>query len=140
MTSMEAFSTIRTGTFLERCAAAAGLALALVLLRLPFRHTLRAVRWARRAGRRPPTAAQAQALVEAVRHTGRLWPVRAACMETSLGAVLAAALLGRRLHWCLGVRFSPPPTEYHAWAELSEGGPVGEYTEAGWHHHTALTI
>lgn len=140
MTSMEAYSTVRTGTFLERCAAAAGLALALVLLRLPFRHTLRAVRCARRAGRRPLTAAQAEALVEAARHTSRLWPGRAACMETSLGAVLAAALLGRRLHWSLGVRFAPPPVEYHAWAELPEDGPVGEYSEAGWHHHTVLTI
>lgn len=140
MTSMEAYSTVRTGTRLERCAAAVGLALALVLLRLPFRHTVRAVRWARRAGRRPLPAAKAEALVTAVRHTGRLWPGRAACMETSLGAVLAAALLGRRLSWCLGARFSPPPVEYHAWAELPGGGPVGEYTEAGWHHHTALTI
>ncbi|UKY47815.1 lasso peptide biosynthesis B2 protein [Streptomyces inhibens] len=140
MTSMEAYATVRTGTFLERCAAAAGLALALVLLRLPFRHTTRAVRFAWRAGCRPLTVARAEALVEAVRHTARLWPGRAACMETSLGAVLAAALLGGRLHWCLGVRFSPPPTEYHAWAELPEDGPVGEYTEAGWHHHTALTI
>ncbi|MFJ6464375.1 hypothetical protein ACIQM0_25655 [Streptomyces sp. NPDC091387] len=57
-----------------------------------------------------------------------------------LGAVLAAALMGRRLNWCLGARFSPPPVEYHAWAELPGHGPVGEYTEAGWHHHTALTI
>ncbi|OKI41664.1 hypothetical protein A6A29_37680 [Streptomyces sp. TSRI0281] len=140
MTSLEAYSTVRTGTVPERIAAAAGLALALVLLRLPFRHTVRTVRWARRAGRRPLAPERAGALVEAVRHTGRLWPGRAACMETSLGAVLAAALLGRRLDWCLGVRFSPPPAEYHAWAELPGLGPAGEYTEAGWHHHTALTI
>ncbi|MGW4077914.1 lasso peptide biosynthesis B2 protein [Streptomyces asiaticus] len=140
MTSMEAYSTTRAGTFPERCAAAAGLALALVLLRLPFRFTVRAVRLARRVGCRRLTAAQADALITAVRHAGRWWPGRAACMETSLGAVLAAALLGRRLNWCLGVRFSPPPVEYHAWAELPDHGPVGEYTEAGWHHHTALTI
>ncbi|MFE1189905.1 hypothetical protein [[Kitasatospora] papulosa] len=86
MTSMEAYSTVRTGTFPERVAAAAGLALALVLLRLPFRHTVRAVRRARRAGRRPLAPERAGALVEAVRHTGPLWPGRAACMETSLGA------------------------------------------------------
>ncbi|BBJ44117.1 hypothetical protein SSPO_068350 [Streptomyces antimycoticus] len=137
---MEAYSTTRIGTFLERCAAAAGLALALVLLRLPFRFTVRAVRRARRVGHRPLAAARADVLVTAVRHVGRLWPGRAACMETSLGAVLAAALLGRRLNWCLGVRFSPPPVEYHAWAELPGHGPVGEYTATGWHHHTALTI
>ncbi|MFF2026707.1 lasso peptide biosynthesis B2 protein [Streptomyces sp. NPDC058171] len=137
---MEAYSTVRTGTFAERCAAAAGLVLALVLLRLPFRHTVRTVRWARRAGCRPLAPARATALVEAVRHAGHLWPGRAACMETSLGAVLAAALLGQRLDWCLGARFAPPPVEYHAWAELPGHGPIGEYTEAGWDHRTALTI
>ncbi|WP_242705445.1 MULTISPECIES: lasso peptide biosynthesis B2 protein [Streptomyces] len=137
---MESFSTARTGRFRDRLAAAMGLALALALLALPFRHTVRAARWARRAGRRPLDRERAEELVAAVRHTGRLWPVRAACMETSLGAMLAAALLGRRLDWCMGVRFSPPPTEYHAWASLPEDGPVGEYTEAGWHHYVALTI
>lgn len=146
VTSMEAYSTARTGTCGERLAAAAGLALALVLLHLPFpdevrfRYTVRAARLARRAGRRPLEAPRAEALVGAVRHTTRLWPGRAACMETSLGTVLAAALLGRRLNWCLGPRLSPPPVEYHAWAEVPGHGPVGEYTAAGWHHLTALTI
>ncbi|QKV97877.1 lasso peptide biosynthesis B2 protein [Streptomyces sp. NA02950] len=137
---MEAYSTTRSGTLGERLAAAAGLVLALVLLKLPFRHTVHAARLARRLDRRDLDAARAEALIGAVRHTARLWPGRAACMETSLGAVLAAALLGRRLNWCLGVRFSPPPVEYHAWADLPGHGPVGEYTAAGWHHHTALTI
>lgn len=140
VTTMEAFYTVRAGTVRERLAAAAGLALALVLLRLPFRHTVRVVRWARRAGRRPLDPTRANTLVAAVRHTGRMWPGRMACMETSLGAVLAAALLGRNLTWCLGVRFSPPPTEYHAWVQLPGVGPVGEYTTGGWHHHAALMI
>ncbi|GHJ35129.1 lasso peptide biosynthesis B2 protein [Streptomyces sp. TS71-3] len=137
---MEAYSTTRTGTYGERLAATAGLALALVLLHLPFRHTVQAVRLARRIGRRDVGTARAEALVAAVRHAARWWPGRAACMETSLGSVLAAALLGQRLDWCLGVRFTPPPVEYHAWAEHPGHGPVGQYTEAGWHHHTALTI
>ncbi len=140
MTTMESYSTVRTGPFRDRLAAAMGLALALVLLGLPFRYTVRAARLARRAGRRPIAPDRAEALVAAVRHTGRLWPVRAACAEISLGSVLAAALLGRRLDWCLGVRFSPPPTEYHAWAAIPGSGPVGEYTEAGWHHYAALVI
>ncbi|SHN31015.1 lasso peptide biosynthesis B2 protein [Streptomyces yunnanensis] len=168
MTSVEAYSTVRTGTRRERVAAAMGLALALVVLSPRLRRTVRAARrlsrhllragqsraehgaegglpfraarLARKVGRRPLTAEQAEALVGAVRHTSRWWPGRAACMETSLGAVLAAALLGYRLNWCLGPRFSPPPTEYHAWVELPDHGPVGEYTAAGWHHHTALTI
>ncbi|WP_145497519.1 lasso peptide biosynthesis B2 protein [Streptomyces sp. CFMR 7] len=140
MTTNEAWSTVRTGTFGERVAALVGLLLALLLLRLPFRCTVRAVRWARMVGHRPANHAQAEVLVFAVRHAGRWWPGRVACMETSLGAVLAAALLGRRLEWCLGARFAPPPVEYHAWASLPDAGPVGEYTAAGWHHHPALTI
>ncbi|MER5973651.1 lasso peptide biosynthesis B2 protein [Streptomyces sp. NPDC002055] len=140
MTTNEAWSTVRTGTFGERVAATAGLLLALLLLLLPFQHTVRVVRWARVAGLRPLPQARSEALVSAVRHAGRWWPVRVACMETSLGAVLAAALLGQRLDWCLGVRFSPEPVEYHAWAALPDVGPVGEYTAGGWHHYTALTI
>ncbi|MER7045326.1 lasso peptide biosynthesis B2 protein [Streptomyces jumonjinensis] len=140
MTSREAYSTTRTGTLPERAAALAGLALALVLLRLPFRHTVRAVRWARRLGHRPLTPARAEALVAAVRHAGRWWPGRVACAETSLGSVLAAAFLRQDLTWCLGARFLPPPTEYHAWVELPGVGPVGEYTEGGRHHHAALRI
>lgn len=140
MSTAEAFTTTRSGTLAERLAAVAGLVLALVLLRLPLRRTIRAARWARRAGRRPLDPERARTLVEAVRHTGRYWPGRVACVETSLGAVLAAALLGRRLDWCLGARFAPPPVEYHAWAHLPGHGPVGEHTEAGWHHHAALTI
>lgn len=140
MTSMEAYSTIRTGTLAERAAAALGLALALVLLRLPFRHTVRAARTARRIGRRRLTPAQAEALLGAVRHTGRHWPGRLACVETSLGSMLAAAVLGHCLEWHLGARFSPPPVEFHAWVEVPGHGPVGEFTMAGWYHHTALTI
>ncbi|MQS06325.1 lasso peptide biosynthesis B2 protein [Streptomyces sp. IF17] len=137
---MRAHSAPRAGTFLERCAARLGLTIALVLLRLPFRYTVRLVRIARRVGRRPLTPGHAEELVAAVRYVGRRRPVRIACMESSLGTVLAAALLRRNLTWCLGARFVPPPTEYHAWAEIPGHGPVGEYTAGGWHHHTAMCI
>lgn len=140
MTTLQAYSTLRAGTFAERCAARLGLAAAVVLLRLPFRHTVRVVRLARHLGRRPTTPGRAEDLVAAVRYAGRRWPVRIACMESSLGAVLATAILRRNLTWCLGARFTPPPVEYHAWAELPGHGPIGEYTTGGWHHHTALSI
>ncbi|WP_328912030.1 MULTISPECIES: lasso peptide biosynthesis B2 protein [unclassified Streptomyces] len=140
MTVIQVYTAFRSGTFAERSAARIGLAAAVVLLRLPFRHTARVVRFARRFGRRPLTPGHAEELVAAVRYVGRRWPVRIACMESSLGAVLAAAILRRHLTWCLGARFTPPPVEYHAWAELPGHGPVGEYTEGGWHHHTALSI
>ncbi|MEE1805412.1 hypothetical protein [Streptomyces sp. BE133] len=47
------------------------------------------MRWARWAGRRPLTPERAEVLGEAVRHAGRLWPGRAASMETSLGTAMA---------------------------------------------------
>ncbi|WP_240351134.1 lasso peptide biosynthesis B2 protein [Streptomyces olivoreticuli] len=140
MTSMESYSTVRAGSFGDRFAAVLGLALALAVLGLSFRCAVGAACLARRRGTAPLAPERAEALVAAVRHTGRMWPFRVACAETSLASVLAAALLGRRLDWCLGVQFSPPPTAYHAWAALPEGQPVGEYTEGGWHYRAALVI
>jgi hypothetical protein len=139
VTTIESYTTTRAGTRRQRAAAWLGLAAAVVLLRLPFRWTVRAARMARLAGRRPLPIDQAAVMVEAVRHAGRRWPTRIACMESSLGAVLACALCGRRLTWCLGVRLGLP-VEYHAWAALPTAGPVGEYTADGWHHHSALEI
>lgn len=140
VTTMQSYSTVRAGTLAARCAARLGLAAAVVLLRLPFRYAVSAVRLARRFGCRPMAPERAEELVSAVRYAGRHWPMRIACMETSLASVLAAAVLGRELTWRLGARFSPPPVEYHAWAEVPGHGPVGEYTTGGWHHHAALSI
>lgn len=139
MTSIESYGTVRAGTARERAAAWLGLATAVLLLRLPFRWVVRAVRIARRVGRRPLSAERAQVMVEAVRHAGRGWPVRVACLESSLGVVLACAVLGRRVTWCVGARVAPP-VEYHAWAALPGGEPVGEYTGGGWHYLPALEI
>ncbi|MGX2997457.1 lasso peptide biosynthesis B2 protein [Streptomyces sp. JNUCC 64] len=139
MTSVESYRTIRAGSVRERAAARLGLVAAVLLLRLPFRWTVRAVRLARRVGRRPLPAERALVMVEAVRHAGRRWPVRIACLESSLGAMVACALLGRRLTWCVGARVAPP-VEYHAWAQAPDGAPVGEHTEGGWHYLPALEI
>ncbi|MFI1012648.1 lasso peptide biosynthesis B2 protein [Streptomyces sp. NPDC020965] len=141
MTMPQTYTTVRAGTFPQRCAARLGLIAAMLLLRLlPFQLTVRLVRLARRFGRRPLAPERAEDLVSAVRYAGRRWPVRIACMESSLAAVLAAAITGRKLNWCFGVRFVPPPVEYHAWAEAPGHGPVGEDTDADWPYHTALSL
>ncbi len=140
MTSLEAYATRRVGTRRERLAAAIGLAMALLLLRCPFRLATRSARLARRLGRRPLETEKAERLVAAVRHAARWHPGRAACLETSLGATLAAALLLRRLDWRLGVRLTPPPTIRHAWSALPDGTPVGELESDDWRYHTALRI
>ncbi|GLF99451.1 lasso peptide biosynthesis B2 protein [Streptomyces yaizuensis] len=139
MTSVESYATVRAGTARERALARLGLAVAVLLLRLPFRWAVRVAQLARIAGRRPLSADRALEVVEAVRYAGRRWPVRVACLESSLGAMLACALLGRRLTWCVGTRVEPP-TEYHAWARIPGGQPVGECTEDGWHYMPALEI
>ncbi|UCM90416.1 lasso peptide biosynthesis B2 protein [Streptomyces marincola] len=139
MTSIESYRTVRAGTPRQRAVAWLGLAAAVLLLRLPFRWTVRAARTARFIGRRPLPAERAQVMVEAVRHAGRGWPVRVACLESSLGAVLACALCGRRLAWCVGARVAPP-VEYHAWARIPGDEPVGEYVGDGWHYLPALEI
>ncbi|MQS06070.1 lasso peptide biosynthesis B2 protein [Streptomyces alkaliphilus] len=140
MSLVRAHRAPRAGTLVERGAARLGLAGAVVLLRLPFRWTVRVARVARYFGRGRVEPGRGEELVAAVRYVGRRWPVRIACMETSLGAVLAAAILRRHLTWCLGARFVPPPVEYHAWVEAPGQGPVGEYTAGGRHHHAALSI
>jgi hypothetical protein len=140
VTTIESYATVRAGTLPERAVAWLGLAAAVVLLRLPFRVTVRAVRCARWVGRRPVPDGQALVMVQAVRHAGRRWPMRVACLESALGAVLACALSGRRLTWCVGARIAPPPAEYHSWAQTPGGTPVGEYTDDGWPYLPALEI
>ncbi|MCM2417314.1 lasso peptide biosynthesis B2 protein [Streptomyces sp. RKAG293] len=96
-------------------------AIALLLLRLPFRLTVALVgarqRWCRAA------ATQEQALwaVIAAEAVARRFPGRAACLELSLSAVVTMALLGRRLDWCIGT--VDDPYRFHAWAEV-DGVPV----------------
>ncbi|WP_103529778.1 lasso peptide biosynthesis B2 protein [Streptomyces sp. SM12] len=140
MTTIETWEPGRAGPAGHQFRAWLGLLAAVALLRLlPFRYVTRTARLARRFGRRPMFPERAEAMVDAVRWAGRRWPVRVACMETSLGAVLACALAGERLTWCVGARVAPP-VEYHAWASLPGGGPVREYTRGGWHYLPALKI
>lgn len=58
-----------------------------------------------------------------VRRSARWFPGRAACLENSLAAALAALLTRRSVDWCIGARLMPYAA--HAWIEV-EGAPVGE--------------
>ncbi|WP_433265202.1 lasso peptide biosynthesis B2 protein [Actinosynnema sp. CS-041913] len=107
--------------------AHAGLLIALVLLRLPFHLTLRAVaaltsRWCSRTAT-VDEVVSAVAEVDAVadRHLGR-----AACLERSLATVIAAALARRRLRWVFGA--AEDPCRFHAWIEC-DGIMVGRTPE-----------
>ncbi|WP_327088972.1 lasso peptide biosynthesis B2 protein [Nonomuraea sp. NBC_01738] len=102
----------------------AGLCLgaALVVLRLPFRHVAALVGGLRRGWCRADVGHErAEHIVEAVRQAALAYPGRAACLETSLAAVLLAALTRGRLDWCLGA--VTDPYRFHAWVE-SRGIPA----------------
>uniref|UniRef100_UPI00140E3BB5 lasso peptide biosynthesis B2 protein n=1 Tax=Streptomyces sp. YIM 98790 TaxID=2689077 RepID=UPI00140E3BB5 len=100
----------------DRLAGLGGFLLALCLLRLPFRVTVRGVTVARRLlCRSPATPAQAERALRTVRRAARRHPGRAACLELSLGAVLALALTGRSAAWCLGG--TGDALRFHAWIE-----------------------
>jgi hypothetical protein len=104
-----------------RALAGLGLALALVVLKLPWRARLAVVNALRFLPAAPPAlAASASAAVLQVRPSW--WPGRIACMEVSLATVLTVALCGHRVHWVLGARRQP--SEAHAWV-WTGGGALG---------------
>lgn len=66
---------------------------------------------------------QALSALNGVRHAGRLFFARVACLEESVAAVLTLTLAGYRATWCHGV--AADPIRLHAWIE-AEGKRVGE--------------
>ncbi|MCU4750258.1 lasso peptide biosynthesis B2 protein [Streptomyces sp. G-5] len=121
------FATQAPIGFFQQLAGGTGLLAALVLLRcFPIRVAITAARTAARLPGQPATIGQAEAVFAAVRRAARWWPGRAACLEESLAAHLAAALTGRRVTWVIGARFFPSGA--HAWIE-TEGYAVGQEPE-----------
>jgi len=111
----------RTGRSL-RTLAYCCLLLAVICARLPFQSTYRLVHFTRKSGRQTAlTWERASTIVAAVHVAARWYPGRAACLELSLASVLLAALLCRRLDWCLGA--AADPYRFHAWVETG-GQPV----------------
>lgn len=108
----------------DRLTALAALAAATTLIRVaPLRVTLTIARLAKCAARRPATAAEAARLLAARDWAGQFYLGRAACLEMSLAAFLAACLRGRAVDWCMGCRFDP--CESHAWIEADQQ-PISE--------------
>ncbi|MFC0863696.1 lasso peptide biosynthesis B2 protein [Sphaerimonospora cavernae] len=107
----------------DRLIALAAFAAAVLLLRLPFERTTRVAAWVKRRCRRPATPEEAETTAAAARWAGQWFPGRAACLEHSLTAVLAAACKRRAVDWCIGGRMSPYAA--HAWIE-TDAGPAGE--------------
>lgn len=97
-------------------AAAVAFPAALVLARLPFSWTVKTLRQAKRVRRFPDaTAAEAEAIAEAVRRISQGYPGRVACYEISLSTAVAAMLLRRNVDLLLGT--ATDPRRFHAWIE-----------------------
>ncbi|GAA3735229.1 branched-subunit amino acid ABC-type transport system permease component [Spinactinospora alkalitolerans] len=107
----------------ERLAGLLGFTSAVLLLRLPIKHSVVIVGKLKRHTPKSATMDEAAAAVAAGRAAARWFPGRAACLENSLAAVLTALLLRRSLDWCIGARLMPYAA--HAWVEAG-GRPVGE--------------
>jgi hypothetical protein len=106
----------------HRVSAAFAFLLALVLLRLPFRHTTAVVTRLRGLlARRTAREHEALAALSAAYWVSRFYPGRVACLEVSLTAVLTAALWRLRVDWCFGTAVDPQT--FHAWIEVG-GRPV----------------
>lgn len=100
----------------DRIVGLACVAAAVALLRCaPFRVTLAAARAAKRFARRPAGQAEVERAFAACTWAAKFFPGRAACLEASLAAFLAATTRGRTVDWCIGCRFGP--CESHAWIE-----------------------
>lgn len=110
----------------DRLIGLVAFAAGLLLLRLPFPRVVSAMTWIKRRRSRPATPQEAESAVAAVRWAGQWWPGRAACMELSIAAMLAAAIRRRAVHWCIGGRLAPYAA--HAWIETDTSGPAGEPT------------
>ncbi|MGW0896784.1 lasso peptide biosynthesis B2 protein [Streptomyces goshikiensis] len=127
-------------SFRRRLAGHAGLAGALVLLRLlPLRWALSAAQAATRLPGRAASRAEAVSVHSAVRRAASAWPgSRIACLEESLACLLTAALCGRRVRWVIGARFSPNGA--HAWTEAA-GQIIGQDREERvWPYVPALQV
>jgi hypothetical protein len=74
--------------------------------------------------RRAATTEEAVRVLQTIDSGADLLPVRVACLERSLTAVVLLALRRRRITWCLGVR--RPPLTWHGWIADTDHTPIGE--------------
>lgn len=95
-----------------------------IALGAPINHVVAAVRWLAGTTRRAATSGEVMRVLHAV-GAGAAWvPVRIACLERSLTAVVLLAARRRGITWRMGVR--TPPLAVHAWLADATGEPIGE--------------
>jgi hypothetical protein len=118
--SVDASDSVPTRTAI---AAAVGFGIALLLTwLLPFRLRLRVMLAVRRARPERPPLQGTRQLVAAVKRVAALYPGWADCLEQSIGAFFAGALLGAPPGWRFGAE--TVGHSEHAWAVSAEGVAV----------------
>lgn len=105
-------------------AACVGLIVHLALRVTRFNHVTAAIRWLAGTTRRHATPGEVISMLHAVDTAATVIPVRVACLERSLTAVVLLAARRRGVTWQLGVRI--PPLATHAWLADATGTPIGE--------------
>lgn len=115
----------RPSVLLTASAGCVGLIVRLALRTARFNHVVAAVRWLAGTTRRDATPEQVMRVLHVV-DAGASWvPVRIACLERSLTAVVLLAAGRRGVTWQIGVR--TPPLTVHAWlVDATTGDPIGE--------------
>lgn len=88
-----------------------------------MKRMLRLLECAHRATRQHADPEDAHAAVQSIRRAARWLPVRVACLEESVAAVLALALSRQAVTWCHGI--ANDPYTLHAWI-MCNGEPVAE--------------
>lgn len=119
-------ATYRVRVSLPATAGAACVALIIrIALRVvPFDRVTSVVRWVAGRTRREATPDEVRRVLLAV-DSGAAWvPVRIACLERSLTAVVLLAARRRGVTWQMGVR--TPPLAAHAWLANVAGEPIDE--------------
>lgn len=105
-------------------AACIALVVRLVLRVARFDRVTTAVRWLAGTTRRAATTEEVTRVLRAV-DAGAAWvPIRVACLERSLTAVVLLAARRGGVTWQMGVR--TPPLASHAWLVDATGKPIGE--------------
>lgn len=108
---------------LRLAAVVVTLAVTVVVRVLPFHRTRNTARRFAAPAVRPATVRQTATVLAAIDTASRWVPVRAACLERSLAAVVLLRLRGRRVEWCHGIKSRP--VTLHAWVQVDRR-PVGE--------------
>jgi hypothetical protein len=127
---------------------AVGFMAAMLLKPLPFRMQLEVLMAIRRACPLRPGLSDTRRLATAVKRAARWYPGRAECLEQSMGAFVAGALLRAAPSWCIGGRIVAasddgwaldPSAPRHAWVESSDRTPV-DYAEQDARSVTMLRV